>query len=434
MAHALVFLFVALPFFPALNVVPGADVASLRVVVFSLGVFGAALALTRRKLFVPTTPQLLAIGAFFLFGLASALWAEAPSFSFRKALFFLSLSPIPFLLVASPIVHRDRFLSAIVWGAGASALGGLAIFFSQFLVGSDILVQSIGARIAPFLFGYETAQAVSLFPSWFVDIGSGKPLMRAFLPFPDPHTAALFWGTAFFVACGLWSATRGPARRSFLVILALLFLALIASYSRGAYVAFLATFILLATRRALKRNSPNTTRRYMYALGGFLVLLLFLSAALPQTANRFFLSFDIAEGSAAARLVLWQEAIAVFLDHPIIGVGLGNFAQAHDPFLPYRAPTNAHSTYLEVAAELGIAGIAFFLFAILSARRSALREARHGSAAHAAVFAGLTFFAAHALFEVDLYHPANLVVFLTLLTLAGFPHKIQNPTPKPQDA
>ncbi len=58
--------------------------------------------------------------------------------------------------------------------------------------------------------------------------------------------------------------------------------------------------------------------------------------------------------SSADRLYLMTTAVSVFLDHPLLGVGLHNFAQYNDKGL------YAHNNYLELAASLGLIGVLLF--------------------------------------------------------------------------
>src|SRR5581483_8777938 len=71
-------------------------------------------------------------------------------------------------------------------------------------------------------------------------------------------------------------------------------------------------------------------------------------------------NFSVVEG-----LVHWQAGWYMFLDHPILGVGAGNYAAAYpDYFLPgWPDPLgHAHNYYLNTAAEMGVIGLAALLF------------------------------------------------------------------------
>ena len=88
-----------------------------------------------------------------------------------------------------------------------------------------------------------------------------------------------------------------------------------------------------------------------------------------------------AEGSTAERLQIWRVATAIVRDNPVMGVGLGAYSVAHGQYaqLPqFHAPGNrdAHSTYLRLAAELGIPGLACFLGLVVATLVEAERVRR----------------------------------------------------------
>ena len=68
--------------------------------------------------------------------------------------------------------------------------------------------------------------------------------------------------------------------------------------------------------------------------------------------------------SAGRRLIMWQTALSVIADHPVMGSGTGSLAgeyakktNGHSEFLA----GNPHNEYLLIAAQLGILGLAGFL-------------------------------------------------------------------------
>ena len=79
---------------------------------------------------------------------------------------------------------------------------------------------------------------------------------------------------------------------------------------------------------------------------------------------------QIANPSLFGRLFMYKNEIPLILDHPILGTGPGTFIYA---FTRYRPPqrTNfwnyAHNDYLQIASEIGLIGLTFFLiFVIIS--------------------------------------------------------------------
>ncbi len=133
--------------------------------------------------------------------------------------------------------------------------------------------------------------------------------------------------------------------------------------------------------------------------------------------SRFISSFDAAEGSNAGRILIWQNAIEVFKQNPVIGVGVGNYPLTQDEFISSRSPINAHNTYLEIVTELGLSGLLLWLGMLTSALWLLFRNAKNNSLALAAL-GGLVFFATHGFFETIIYSPHNLVLLSFILGIA----------------
>jgi O-antigen ligase len=74
------------------------------------------------------------------------------------------------------------------------------------------------------------------------------------------------------------------------------------------------------------------------------------------------------------RYAIWQDAYAIFLDHPFFGIGLGNYANyvaVHNPdqywisdneVTPFDHP---ESGYLKLLTEFGLIGFAIVMFLLL---------------------------------------------------------------------
>jgi O-antigen ligase len=82
-----------------------------------------------------------------------------------------------------------------------------------------------------------------------------------------------------------------------------------------------------------------------------------------------------ATGSRQARIELMEEAWNVFLDHPVLGIGLGQFVN-YDPSGRREAWNVTHNALLQVATELGVLGLLPFVFLIGSGARAALEARR----------------------------------------------------------
>jgi O-antigen ligase len=71
-------------------------------------------------------------------------------------------------------------------------------------------------------------------------------------------------------------------------------------------------------------------------------------------------------GSREARQTLFRESFRAFLQHPLTGVGAGQFKN-YDPEGREQAWRESHNVVLQVAAELGVVGLFAFLFLVARA-------------------------------------------------------------------
>jgi hypothetical protein len=129
-------------------------------------------------------------------------------------------------------------------------------------------------------------------------------------------------------------------------------------------------------------------------------------------------------GAEARRLVsvqsnryeYWKVALRTFADHPVAGVGAGGFAvewlRARTIAEPVR---DAHSLYLETAAELGLIGLAALALLAVGAWRTAAAALRRAGPAAAGATAGGAAWALHAGLDWDWEMPALTLVAVVLL-------------------
>jgi O-antigen ligase len=133
-------------------------------------------------------------------------------------------------------------------------------------------------------------------------------------------------------------------------------LAIILTASRGALLATVPALVFVVG--SLTRLGPF---RRILVLAVLVAALFMLQPLVPQSSIQRLATSgaSIAAGDLGGRENLWQEAITVFTEHPMLGVGGG----------AYRAVVEsgqvAHNTFLSVLAEVGIIG--FILFALIVA-------------------------------------------------------------------
>jgi O-antigen ligase len=72
-------------------------------------------------------------------------------------------------------------------------------------------------------------------------------------------------------------------------------------------------------------------------------------------------------GSRAARIRLMEQGVQVFADNPVTGIGAGQFKNYQMPGVMVEKWRVTHNVWLQVAAELGIFGLAIFGFLVCRA-------------------------------------------------------------------
>lgn len=114
-----------------------------------------------------------------------------------------------------------------------------------------------------------------------------------------------------------------------------------------------------------------------------LVVAVALSDELAERFGTLLTLGDVSETqdeSIQGRLAQWVVAVKQFADHPVLGVGSGNYGVRFQDYsldlgLKFRngQDRSAHSLYLEVLAEMGIVGLTCFLGVLAAAGRGILR-------------------------------------------------------------
>lgn len=205
---------------------------------------------------------------------------------------------------------------------------------------------------------------------------------RALGTFTDPNEYA----AAMVASIGMGYGALGVARtrwvrRACVVGIAICGWGVLVSQSRGGLVAIALAglFIVLSSRGRERVRMMGAT----FVLLAAAVSVLMLTPTGRQSLER------ITNGDSSGRSDLWRIAVLQFQDNPVHGVGLGNYPVVakryitseteHTELVVSVAPRTTHNSYLEIAAELGLLGLATFgLFAggcVLLAMR-AVRAAR----------------------------------------------------------
>lgn len=222
------------------------------------------------------------------------------------------------------------------------------------------------------------------------------------------------------------SFTRGIGRSErvlFMVAAACQFVALMLTMTRGAWIAAVAGLVALAL------ITPHRVARL--AVAGVLALLLafsfFYSRDEGRTLSPTALMGSSPDRNVHTRLVLWDIAWDLFREHPVFGVGMGDY-ESHASKMAegrnVRTAVDAHNVPLQVLATRGIFGFLpflYFWFTVLRVLVRTIRTTPAWSRAHQYALGGLAVAVAvlvGSLTENNIYDEEVFTAFMFLLGAA----------------
>lgn len=170
---------------------------------------------------------------------------------------------------------------------------------------------------------------------------------------------------------------RKPSRRLFAGLIAVVMLAaIVCTKSRSGFLGLVAMGAVVLYYMA--RVKPA-------AVAGVLLAGVIGVAVMPSSFwNRMDSIVNAEEdqtGSRAARIRLLDQGVQVFMANPLTGIGAGQFKNYNAPGVVEKWRVT-HNVWLQVAAELGVFGVALFAFLVLrayTANFAALRLLRRPS-------------------------------------------------------
>lgn len=140
----------------------------------------------------------------------------------------------------------------------------------------------------------------------------------------------------------------------------MMFAALLLTMTRGAWIA---VFAGLAVVCALMKS-----RTLAAATALAIVVMLLYTHAYRNDQGRTLavetFATETADRNVATRLVLWDMSWKMFLDHPLLGVGMGDYsieAQKRLGTRHVRTTVDSHNIYLQILATRGLVGFLPFI-------------------------------------------------------------------------
>lgn len=213
------------------------------------------------------------------------------------------------------------------------------------------------------------------------------------------------------------------------------FLALIFSGTRGAYLGFFFGLLLSFLLAALLHKNKKIR---LYGLAAFLLLFLLAGGIFLGRESDFikkheilqrFSDFSLSDATMQTRFISWKAAYLDFPHHPLLGTGYGNFAITFDKYFDPKFYNftgsetyfdRAHNNLIDIASTTGLLGLASYLFIFAAALYYLIRLWREEKI-NATIFSLLVGLMA-AYFIQNLVVFDSFVTYLSLMIFFGLIH------------
>jgi putative inorganic carbon (hco3(-)) transporter len=250
-------------------------------------------------------------------GCASTLMAHSPSDAVATTIRYAGF--VSLFVITTQFVDDPALIPRLVWVLSVSGAVAAVLAISNMLGGRSLFAEPAYGDSNDLAYLLATTLPVT---AWLI------------------HRAGRF--RALAVACFLTMA-----------------MGLVWTLSRGAFVGLAVGIVFLAW------TEPRIRKTVALAI----IVVAAVAAGLATMYRATWLTAIYAKERVAAenvqsRIELWHAAAIMAAEHPLLGVGPGNFSSEAGETLdrPAGAPSFvAHNAYLEVAAEFGIGGLVAFL-------------------------------------------------------------------------
>ena len=264
-----------------------------------------------------------------------------------------------------------------IWPGGA--VGTFTDVYSKIILIFVLMVNTLTTpkRVDQFIWlivlasGYLAFRAVLDYARGFNLVENGRVQGAVGGMFKNPNDLALNMVAVMPLAASLAIRSAAMVRRMTAGLAALLMAgAIVASESRSGTIGLVVMTLIMGVY--VVRRKPAI------AFAGALALLLAVPLLPGSYWHRLSSITDQSQddtGSREARRILLQESFTAFLQHPLTGVGAGQFKN-YDPEGREQAWRESHNVVLQVAAELGIAGVAILFFLVIRAASAGMQTRR----------------------------------------------------------
>jgi len=404
----------------------------------------------------------LSVLAFFAIAAISLVFAQSLGAGIKQMIFlgsvFLLFGIVTWAVKTEKDVE-DILRSVFVTGTGIMIVGFLQFLSTFFITLSDFWGMW-NEHIINAFYGEKMTALLSYSNTWFSyydATGDIPPTLRMFSVMPDSHSFSMLM--ILFMPLSLYhyfSVTRKSEKNKALVLLALFLLAILFSGSRGAWVGWLgalaaASYLWLYKKvpgkfRIFRMGDLEANRKiYKTVLRSVLLLILLIPVsmvslnasqdayliregrALDGSRNAFlhrtFSIGDMDETSNKERPEIWKDSAESLAKHPVLGIGIGNFPYAlSEKIGASKMGSSAHNIYLHIAVEMGIVGLAAFLWILwnildkIFSLSQKLRQDKHRLLA-ASFLVSFVWILTYGVFDVVIVNDKVLTLIVILLAV-----------------
>ncbi|HPZ08892.1 MAG TPA: O-antigen ligase family protein [Candidatus Eremiobacteraeota bacterium] len=204
----------------------------------------------------------------------------------------------------------------------------------------------------------------------------------------------------------------------------ILITALVLSLSRGSWVSLLSVilFYLFLKRRDKKKFYLTII---ILLISGIISVILMPDFILSRVNSIFKYSTDTA---ILHRFDLWKSSFKMFLHHPLIGIGTGNFDYVYPDYAivgpAYKLVANhANNMYINILTETGLSGFIIFMWYITVLWKEVINSYKKKYSDEflylfSVGFSGILLaLCIHGFFDYMLYHPRMALNFMVILAI-----------------
>lgn len=377
-------------------------IAASRATTYLLLAFVLVLGVWRGASFWRWSPLYVPLAAYVAANAIAAIFAVDPILALYGA-------PTRYEGLASVLDHAVTLVAAVMLIRTLRDLGRLLIAF--FATAIPIFVYALVQRLGfdPVVWADPTVQRAS------ATFGNAGPMGGYFAIVGASSVALLMWE---------WDRLPGRGRFGAIAVTVLAISGLILSGTRASVIGLAGGIVAAASLLAWVRREPSGAKwasMKVLVLAGIVVSVAALPVAVSRVSDRSFVSLV---GIDDVRLVLWDTALGVVRDRPLLGAGPDNFAAVFAARRPERSlelslpsESSTHNWILHASVSAGVLGLAALLAILGVAVSLVAHVVRSGRGAAAIAFAAVAAYLGQGLFTIS--HPAVEVVFWIALGAIG---------------